>query len=180
MSSIYEPAEDSYFLSEILKKVIKNKKAKILEIGAGSGIQAQTLIDLRIPQKNLTLVDINEKAISHLKKKFPDTKVILSDLFEKIKEFPRFDFIIFNPPYLPEDKNEPESSQISTTGGKTGSEVINRFLKDAKNYLNQNAKIILLTSSLTKGINWLNYKKNILGKKKIFFEELYVWELNKK
>ena len=176
MPLIYEPAEDSYFLSEILKKVIKNKKAKILEVGAGSGIQAQTLIDLKISQKNLTLADINKKAISHLKKKFPDAKVILSDLFEKITG--KFDFIIFNPPYLPENKNEPKSSRISTTGGKTGSEIINRFLKDAKNYSNKNTKIILLNSSLTKGIDWLNYEKNILSKKKIFFEELYVWKLN--
>lgn len=177
MSLIYEPAEDSYFLSKILKKVVKDKKAKILEIGVGSGIQAQTLINIGIPQKNLTLVDINKKAISHLKKKFPEAKVIFSNLFEKIKS--KFDLIIFNPPYLPKNKDEPKPSQVSTTGGKTGSEIINRFLRDSKNYLRKDGKIILLNSNLTKGINWLNYEKNILGKKKIFFEELFVWELKR-
>jgi len=82
--------------------------------------------------------------------------------------------IIFNPPYLPREKHDEGKD---TTGGKNGSEIINKFLNQAKAHLNKNGKILLLTSSFTKNINWLDYKKELLGTKSLFFEELYVWEL---
>ena len=145
-------------------------------MGSGTGIQAQTCIEFGANPENLTLADINKKSIKFLKTKFPKSKIIHSDLFENIKG--KFNLIIFNPPYLPEDSRESEDSKLATTGGKNGSEIINKFLKQAKKHLGENGKILLLTSSLTKGIKWENWKKKLLGKKKLFFEELYVWELS--
>lgn len=179
MQEIYLPAEDSYFLSELLRKEIKiSKKDKILDMGAGTGIQSEALICLGANPKNITLVDINKKAIKYLKDKFLKSKIIHSNLFSKIKG--RFDLIVFNPPYLPEDKREPKSSRISTTGGKDGSEIINKFLKQSKKHLKKDGKIILLTSNLTKGIDFFDYPVKLLGRKKIFYEELLVWEISLK
>jgi len=172
MPEIYQPSDDSYFLSALLKSQIKNKNIKCLDIGSGSGIQAKTLIDLGIAPENITLEDINPEAVKFLKEKFPQSKIIHSDLFKNIKD--KYDLIIFNPPYLPENKFDKEKD---TTGGEKGSETINEFLKQAKKHLNKDSKIFLLTSSFTKGINFLDYKKKLLGKKKLFFEELRVWEL---
>lgn len=179
MKTIYQPAEDSFFLSEILKNILEasNEKSsvKVLEIGCGSGIQLQTIKKAGIKKGNILSCDINAEAVKHCKKLgFSSVK---SDLFEKIKG--KFDLITFNPPYLPEDKREPRESQTATTGGKKGGELINKFLKQAKSHLAKNGKIILLTSNLTRGIKWGNYKKKLLGKKKIFIEELRVWELKK-
>ncbi len=171
MSEIYKPAEDSYLMEGILKKYIKDKKIKCLEIGIGSGIQLRTLKEMGV--KDILGVDINKEAVLHCRKQ--GFNCLPSDLFNNVKE--KFDLIIFNPPYLPKDKKEPESSQIATTGGKLGSEITNKFLKQAKEHLTPSGKIFLLTSSLTKDINWLNYKKKLLAKKKLFFEELYVWEV---
>jgi release factor glutamine methyltransferase len=173
MSEIYQPAEDSLFLSEFVKKEIKKLKfSKILDMGSGSGIQAQTCIDSGFPEKDLTLIDINSDAIKHLKSKFTNSKIIKSNLFDKLRE--KSDLIIFNPPYLPNDKFD---KKPDTSGGKEGSEIINKFLNEARNHLVVNGEILILTSSLTKGINWLNYNKKLLGKKRIFFEELYIWKL---
>ena len=176
MPGIYQPSEDSYFLSKILKKEIpmlldKNKNLNVLEIRSGSGIQFSTLKESGV--KSLVGLDINPDAVKHCKRL--GFKCILSDIFSKVSE--RFDLIIFNPPYLPKDKFDKEKD---TTGGKKGSEIINRFLEQAKNHLNKNGKIILLTSSLTKGIKWRNYNKKLLGKNKLFFEQLYVWGLKSK
>jgi release factor glutamine methyltransferase len=176
--SIYEPEEDSIFLSEILKKEIldlsdKKSEIRILEIGCGSGIQLKTMKKAGIKNENIFSCDINSEAVKHCKKLGFNS--IKSDLFKNIKE--KFDWIIFNPPYLPEDLNEPKDSRLATTGGKKGSEIINRFLSEAKKHLEKRGKIILLTSSLTKGVKWKGWKKKLLRKKKIFFEELYVWEL---
>ena len=92
----------------------------------------------------------------------------------------QFDLIIFNPPYLPEDKREPKDSQLQTTGGKKGNEIINEFLKQAKNHLEPDGKIFLITSSLSPEINWRGYKKKLLGKEKLFFERLCIFEIKSK
>ena len=89
----------------------------------------------------------------------------------------KFDLIIFNPPYLPIDNREPKESQLATTGGKFGSEIINKFLNQAKNYSKPTTKIFLITSSLTKEVNFEGYKKEIVGRKKVFFEGLIAWKL---
>ncbi|HLD55050.1 MAG TPA: HemK2/MTQ2 family protein methyltransferase [Candidatus Nanoarchaeia archaeon] len=178
MPEIYTPEEDSYLLSKVLKENIprlinKEKSLKILEIGSGSGIQIQTLLNLGIEKEKIFSADINHEAVIHCQKL--GFNCIESNLFEKIND--KYDIIIFNPPYLPEDKKEPKDSKLATTGGKEGSEIINEFLKQAKEHLNQNGKIFLLISSLTRQINWLDYNKKIIDTKKMFFEELYVLEL---
>ena len=175
MSEIYLPSEDSYLLSKALKKFLlktaDNDKLKVLEIGVGSGIQLLTLKDFGV--KDILGVDINKKSVHHCKQL--GFNCVYSDLFSKV--IGEFDLIIFNSPYLPEDKREPEKSKIATTGGKKGSEILNRLLKQAKEHLAKNGKIFLVTSSLTKGVDFHSFRKKIVGRKKIFFEELWVWEL---
>ena len=131
-TEIYSPREDSYFLSEILKDKIKNIEIKVLEIGCGSGIQLETLSELGV--ENIYSCDINEFAVKQCKSLGFNS--IQSNLFENING--KFDLIIFNPPYLPEDPLESKSSKIITTAGKHGNEIINEFLKQAKNHLNEN------------------------------------------
>jgi release factor glutamine methyltransferase len=181
MSEIYQPSEDSYLLSRILEEKIpkllsKNKNLKFLEIGPGSGIQLQTALKLGIKKENIFSCDINQDVVKECKKL--GFNCMKSDLFEKLTG--KFDLVIFNPPYLPENKKEPEDSKLATTGGKSGSELINKFLKQAKFHLNKNGKIFLLTSSFTKGIDFENYEKKTLGKENLFFEKLFVLELTNK
>ncbi len=165
-------------MSSILKKEIpklldKNFDLKVLEMGAGSGVNLRVLSDLGVKKENIYSCDIVSDAVNHCRDL--GFNCIKSDLFEKITK--KFDVLIFNPPYLPENEVEPEDSKVATTGGEKGGEVINRFLRQARNHLVINGRIFLITSSLTKGINWLDYEKSILARKKLFFEELYVWRL---
>lgn len=176
MGEIYPPEEDSFLLVKALKENLNSlKNKKILDMGSGSGIISQELISWGISPKKLTLTDINPDAIKKLKKDFQYSEVTTSNLFEKLNS--KFDIIIFNPPYLPEDKNEPKESRIITTGGKEGSEIINKFLKDSKTFLNKNGKIFLLVSTLSKGIKFRGFKKRLVAKEKLFFEELLVYLL---
>ena len=168
---IYESAEDSELMLETLKKNLKNKNLKILEVGVGSGFILENLRDEGF--KNSTGVDVNPDAIKLCSEK--NLNVKYSDLFSNING--KFDIIFFNPPYLPKDNEEDAESSVATTGGKTGSEVINRFLINAHKHLDKNGEIFLLISSLTKEINWFNYKKSLVGEKKLFFENLEVWRL---
>ncbi len=181
---IYKPAEDSYLLSKVLKKslpnLIKNKPSlKFLEIGAGSGVHLETALNLGVERENIFSCDVNPDAVSNCR--ILGFNCIYSDLFEGFPEGSKYEIIIFNPPYLPEDKNypEPEDSKLSTTGGKKGSEIIIRFLNQAKDHLESDGKIFLITSSLAEEINFNDYgfKSVKLASEKLFFEKLFCWEL---
>jgi len=176
MKSIYQPSEDSYLLSNIIKNYLKDKKNKsrsVLDMGSGTGIQVQTCKNLGF--NNILAVDINKEVIKKLKKQ--RFKTILSDLFNNINNKEKFDLIIFNPPYLPLDKREPKDSRINTTAGKKGYEIIIKFLIQAKKHLNKQGSILLLFSSLSQPktilakAKGLEYKIKLLDSKKLFFEE---------
>jgi len=189
--SVYQPAEDSYLMSRILKEQLpnlleKNPDLKFLEIGAGSGIHLQTALNSGIKNENIFSSDIDKKAVSHCN--ILGFSCIHSDLFEAFKGggsvggtlVPlKYDIIIFNPPYLPEDSREPQSSRKDTTAGKKGNEIIIRFLIQAKSHLNKNGKIFLITSSLSEDVDFknLNYSVKEIGCEKLFFERLCIWEL---
>ncbi|MBI2106380.1 methyltransferase [Candidatus Woesearchaeota archaeon] len=170
---MYEPDEDSFLLVKQVKKLAKDKK--VLDMGTGFGILAETALESGA--KDVLAVDIDEEVIEFVKSK--GIKVKTSDLFSNIDE--KFDLIIFNPPYLPEDELEDFEIRNVTTGGKEGYEIIERFLIDAKKYLNKNGEILIVFSSLTNKekvdsiLNENKYKFKCLETKKMFFEELYVY-----
>ena len=176
--TIYQPAEDSYLLSRVLKQQLpilleENPNLLFLEIGAGSGIHLETAKSVGVKDGNIFSGDLDTRAVAHCTSL--GFNCVQSDLFENIPG--KFSVIVFNPPYLPQDSREPEDSQMATTGGEKGSEVINKFLEQAKRHLTENGKIFLITSSLAKDLNFAGYTKKLLGNEKLFMEELFVWEL---
>lgn len=180
MSAIYQPSEDSFLFSRVLKEQLpgllkENPDLKFLEIGTGSGIHLETALNCGVKKENIFSSDINQDSVSHCN--LLGFNCIHSDLFENITG--KFDLIAFNPPYLPEDSREPRESRTATTGGKKGNEIILKFLKQAKNYLKENGKIFLITSSLASIVDFekLGYKAKEIGCERLFFETLCVWEL---
>ena len=174
--AVYSPREDSYFLSEVLGDYLKgfDKGIRVLDMGSGSGIQADTC--RRLGFENV-VVDIDEEAVLFLKKK--KFNVIKSDLFSNVEG--RFDLIIFNPPYLPNHKYD---MGRDTAGGKEGYETILEFLKQAKFHLRKGGRVLLLYSSLSKPrvikgeAKKLGYKIDVLSERSFFGEELFIVELS--
>ena len=142
---IYQPAEDSYLLQ---KYVQKHAFGRVLDLGTGSGIQALTAVK-RKDVREIVAVDINEKAIKELKteisqKKIRKITIKKSDLFSNVQD--KFDTIIFNPPYLPQDKGIEDPALY---GGKHGWEISEKFFSEVNQFLVANGKILFLFSSLT-------------------------------
>jgi len=121
---VYDPEDDSYLMLSI-----PDVKGKILDMGSGTGI-----IGIHYMEKGnkVYFVDINENAVKCTKRNITANgmhgEVILSDLFSGIKG--KFDFCLFNPPYLPSG----DGNDVSWTGGKIGNEIINKFIEQGKNF----------------------------------------------
>ncbi len=171
---IYEPREDSYLLTTQVKKYARGK---VLDMGSGSGIQAESAL---AEGRDVLAADIDTTAVKHLLKK--NIQAVVSDLFSNIIGI--FDTIIFNPPYLPEDKGEDEEVKQITTGGKRGHELIQKFLHQAKEHLAPDGKILMVCSSLTGDVEKImgeeGYSCAVLSEKKLFFETLRVYLLKRK
>jgi len=165
---VYEPSEDSFLIQEFVKKYVKGR---VLDMCAGTGILAKTALE---KTKNVLAADIDEEAVEYCRKQ--GINCIKSDLFENIKG--KFDLIIFNPPYLPEDKAKLKDDHFYI-GGKKGNEILERFFSIARKYLNKNGKILIVFSSLTpdveKIIKKYSFKFKRLKEEKFFFEKLYVY-----
>lgn len=163
---IYEPQEDSFLLR---KYVLFYAHGHVLDMCAGSGIQALAALE-KTP--DVLAVDIDEDAVNFVKGKGINSKV--SDLFSKVDG--KFDLIIFNPPYLPPDKHDKD---ITTSGGI---KFIQRFLSDAKKFLNEDGKILIVFSSLTGDVDSLlkkyGYRFECLEVQSYFFEKLFVYLLS--
>ncbi|MFH0898193.1 MAG: HemK2/MTQ2 family protein methyltransferase, partial [bacterium] len=175
---IYQPREDSFLMQKYVRKYAKGL---VLEIGTGSGILA--LESAKKPNvKKVLAVDIQKSVICHCKKNIKNKKITFqtSDLFSKIKT--KFDTIIFNPPYLPEDI---KLKDLTLDGGKKGYEILERFLNNANYHLKENGIILIIFSSLTKKEKIDEFIRNnlfqseLLEKEHIFFEDLYTYQLKK-
>ncbi len=180
---IYEPAEDSILLAQCVEKISlgvikRNPHAAALDMGSGSGIQAEALVKSGLIKDNILTSDISKEAVDNLRKK--GFKSVNSDLFSKVKG--KFDIIIFNPPYLPYNKYD---SSKDTCGGKKGYETALKFLRQLKSHLSKKGVVLLLISSLAnpdiikKEIMRQNLKCRKIASEKFFFEEIFVFSIKR-
>ena len=181
--AIYEPAEDSSLLQKWVKE---HALGRVLDMGTGSGIQAfAAAASSRV--REVLAADIGKEVIEQLRQKIAKEKiaakkirVLQSDLFEHVER--KFDTIIFNPPYLPQD---PGIEDQTIYGGKKGWEIAQRFFSQAGNYLTSKGNILFLFSSLTNKekieeiISHQLFTFQELGRHKLAFEELYVYSVEK-
>ncbi len=178
---IYEPSEDSYLMQKHVRELALGR---VLDMGTGSGIQALTAITN--PNAQFVLAaDADAEVIAALEKKIREHKIrklqaIHSNLFSHIKG--KFNLIIFNPPYLPQDKGIEDKALY---GGKKGWELSEKFFQQASQHLFPDGKVLFLFSSLTnkKKIEEILYHHLFqfqeLEKEKIAFEELYLYLIEK-
>lgn len=178
MNPIYEPREDSELIGKCISEYAKGKK--VLDMGTGSGYLADIAARYAI---EVIAADINPKAIEYarLHHPLPNVTYILSDLFKNIQG--KFDLILFNSPYLPSEEGIVD---LALDGGPEGWEVIAEFLRQAREHLARDGIILLLFSSLTKQekvdqlIDDNNMKAKCVAKSRLFFEDLFVYEIKQK
>ena len=181
-----------------------------LEIGCGSGFVSQ-FIQSKAPPVHMVGVDINPNAVlcsrrNGVRAYYSD----MFDIFERNQSVPSsasslpddsslppvpplpddlpalpaegFDFILFNPPYLPTAADERVAGYLNYAfdGGIFGRDSIDRFLGEVGDYLSDAGFFLLLISSLT-GLPEVTdemrkngFSAEVLGRTKVSFEELFV------
>ncbi|NOX35732.1 MAG: peptide chain release factor N(5)-glutamine methyltransferase [Deltaproteobacteria bacterium] len=153
------PRPDTETIVEQALKILDPGKKKsctktVLELGTGSGV---IIISLAKEFGNHLYFasDISPVALEIAKKNAE--KIALGRIcffscswFSSLKETPRFDLIISNPPYIPTGDIrglEPEITKfepmIALDGGRDGLDSFKDILKKAHNYLNPGGKILL-------------------------------------
>ncbi len=209
MAQVYYPSDDSFLLEKCILEVDLDG-LHCLDLGCGSGILSIAMLKAGAKEvvaldvnKNAVIETKNNvenfvkknnahyvghffgafesdlfSALGENKKKI--RRVGPKSLASKSLVSKKFDFISFNPPYVPTD----EIKWVDLDGGKDGSETIIKFIHNVKNYLNKGGIVLLLISSLNKKnkiiklIKLQGFKVRVLEKKKLFFEELIVLKIS--
>lgn len=177
---VYQPAEDTFLLASNLQV---ERRSRVLEIGTGTGIVA---IMAAKKAQMVIATDTNPHALhcavgNLIVNKTYNVELREGDLFAPVED-EKFDLILFNTPYLPSSGDETVDDELDAAwnGGSDGREVIDRFLKDVKDYLNPGGKVQLVQSSLSdvdktlKKLEELGFKASITAQEKYFFEEVVV------
>ena len=175
---VYIPSDDTFLLAENLE--IKEGQS-VLEIGTGSGLvsmYASLLTD------DVTATDINYNALELAEKNFKlnninTIKLEFGDLFEPVKD-KKFDVILFNTPYLPTDSDDIINDDLNYAfdGGLDGRKVIDRFINEVSNHLNDKGIVQIIQSSLSDNDRTLDmfdrngFVAEIAESEKFFFEEI--------
>jgi len=179
---VYEPAEDTFLIAKHLKV-----DGFVLDVGTGCGILSVLAAS---KAKHIVAVDINPYAArcakinAEVNGVSDKIDILIGDLFNPIHENLTFDTILFNAPYLPDEKRKESKSLIeyAWSGGKDGREVIDRFIQQAPKYLKPYGRILLVQSSLSdveKTIREFRKRRlqaRIIDEEKIFFETISLIE----
>ena len=176
--NVYIPAEDSYLLADNLQI---EKGQSVLEIGTGSGIVAMYASKLT---DSITVTDINFDACELARKNFEannieNIEILFGNLFEPVKNR-KFDVILFNTPYLPTEEGEVLEDTINYAfdGGLNGRKVIDLFLNEVGNHLNDGGIVQLIQSSLSgneetlEKLDNLGFIAEIAASEHFFFEDI--------
>ena len=176
---VYPPSEDTYLLLDSLD--IKQDD-EFLEVGCGAG-----LITLTAAKKTRSIVSVDSSfeavrnTLENLKKNnlYNDCHVIEADLFGAFSPSVKFSLIVFNPPYLPLD-NEHTNLDHALVGGQVGTELTERFVKQAARHLLRGGRVYVVVSNLAnidsirKTMIECGFVVDTVSEESLFFEKIQV------
>ncbi len=174
LDGVYEPAEDTYFLA---RELDVKEGEEVLELGTGCGLLAVLAAKAG---GRVVATDVNPKAIECARMNAERHGVKLDlrqgDLWEPVGGG-KFDLIIFNPPYLPCEGEDP-----SWCGGPDGRRVIDPFLVGLPSHLRPGGRCIFVQSSLARVEDTCRHLQQLglrfeLKRRKIAWEELVLFRV---
>ena len=144
-AEVYQPAEDTHLLADAAVAEVP-PRARVLDVGTGSGYVAATVRDET--GADVVGTDLNPFAVRQAADR--GVPVVRGDLVSAFRE-DAFDVVVFNPPYLPrdEDAERDDWMEVALSGGETGREVVEAFFDSLGRVLAPEGFALVLVSTLT-------------------------------
>jgi release factor glutamine methyltransferase len=142
---VYEAAEDSHLLARAAVERVESDDL-VLDVGTGSGYVAATVAETT--DARVVGSDLNPHACRRARE--AGVEAVRADLVAPFRDG-TFDWVLFNPPYLPtaEDEERDDWMERALSGGESGREVVDPFLDAVRRVLAPGGGVLLLVSSLT-------------------------------
>lgn len=166
--------ETEELVHEVINFLKINNGKSVLDIGTGSGCISIS-IKKNIPNANVMAIDVSEAALEVAKKNATTNNIAIdfrtTDFLDEnnYAAFEKFDVIISNPPYIPEDEKNILDKNVTAHEPHLALFVpqndslifYKRILSFAENHFNQNGRIFLEThENLAKETAALFIEKN--------------------
>lgn len=176
---VYVPSDDTFLLASHLTF---KENDSVLDLGTGCGILGILAAE---KAEKVVAVNVNPYAVecARLNAKLNDlsgkVEVREGSLFDPIVADERFDLVLFNPPYLPEEeKGDSGWLERAWNGGPSGRMWIDKFLDDFPPYLCEGGVVLLVQSSLSSPQETISkleergFKAEVVAEEKLDFEKL--------
>lgn len=143
---VYPPSEDSFILVD---SAISRVYGRVLDLCCGTGFVGLCLAE---KAESVTAVDLNPSAVKNtcenfrLNRQYEKLRAVVGDLFGPLRRYKGYDLIVMNPPYLWDSDWEPDD--LSWSGGERGRKIIDRFIREVGDYLNENGRALFVQSTL--------------------------------
>lgn len=172
----YEPGEDTFLL---LRGVRAFRVGLALEIGVGVGAVTEALAQMA---DQVVGTDTQRMALQATRNRLRARSTERVELVHASGASPfregTFDLVAFNPPYLPAGRTH----DPAVDGGPGGIQVTLEALSDIARTLRPQGRLLLVASSHTNvrallgGLSKQGLEVQRMQSKKLFFEELYLFE----
>jgi ribosomal RNA small subunit methyltransferase A len=176
---VYEPSDDSFLIA---RHLAVTPGQRILDMGTGCGLLG---VLAALKGGVVTAVDVNPVAVecstlnARINCVLDRFESRFSDLFNSLG-CGRYELVVFNPPYLPEDEDDIGDGLLEKAwrGGRSGSEVIERFLASVDDHLSPNGQVMMVLSSLSRpekcvaGFEGRGFVVEVVERLRLDFEEL--------
>jgi release factor glutamine methyltransferase len=146
-ASVYPPREDSLLLAKFA--AVPAARARVLEIGAGTGLSSLTAARVGAA---VVATDLNPFALRLLGRRAREEgleiALVRTDLAAGLG---RFDRILANPPYLPtrpEERDPDPWHNLALDGGPDGCRVLERLVEQLDEHLTPTGEAFVVVSSL--------------------------------
>jgi release factor glutamine methyltransferase len=186
------PRPETECLVEAALQMIPDDVAfNILDLGTGSGAIAIAIASER-PNSKIVATEINSEALDLARKNAAthqqnNIQFLLSDWYKNIP-LQSFDLIISNPPYIKQDDEHLSQgdlrfeSELALVAGADGMDAINIVLENAKDYLANNAflliehgydqRILVQHAFLTNGFKQIKTLQDLSGQDRITYGQI--------
>lgn len=149
LPGVFPPHSDSWLLAGAIRDHRLAAGARVLDVFTGSGVVALTAASSGAA--SVTAIDVWRRAVATVRLNARlnrlRLKALCGDLFKPVRG-EKFDLIVANPPYVPDEHGPRTAQALAWSAGPDGRALLDRFCAEAPGHLAPGGTIALVQSSV--------------------------------